>query len=1307
MVNIIKILSLALAFSATNAEDYAIIGVTNFKGIPLNTVDKFKMKQITYDELESNPHYLKEKGTVFAITDSNNIILHTSKLNTPERTFGNEDFAIYSSYKNKDSWIEFSRDHVHTERGASVAVSPCFNQMYGNGGTIGGSVGMYFGKSMSTDFVAVNELFKFAFNYGWNPSVNSQFSTSGSYKCFVPKGRIGQLFMTPTINKVEGAKVRPIRIKKKLFRKDEVVYDEWETMDDFEYPVNSAPPIYDGGIIHEGEYISIPARLPLPINSSSSTDSFPKVGSPNSINTPIRLNSPSIVSSPDFGSHLRSQYPNSSNKSQSHNTMFSKFTTGRESSPVFNDYDSITSTSTPPITAQPIPTTSIEGAPTLVHKWTHTHSILCVIPAPQKQLLFCGTQDSKILVYDMIEYSLKYEINCGHQDQAASVLTLTISNDEKYLFSAGSDSLIKVWDISHIGNIDKENNLDNQESNHDDGLIHCTHIIYSYVDIGDIFSITWCDSLSTLFIGAQNASILWCHLSFDDNTHHHPHSTLKNIGRLPHFRYDKFFDSRGPGGSINTLQSKQQLLRKNSTNSQNIPNSPKLIEVKNEDIIKFAHNGYVYCMDILRCKTDESNSDFSFHYSDTYDNILISCGGDGLVNIWGINTGVTPWTLSIQKFKSLENEESVISMSIQNSYLYVGLSDSTINVWDLMTFQLIRSFHFESNDSSYDEVLSLCIYNDCIFKASNLGGLVKFNLKSYPVNSDQIFDDENGNNNPISYDKHSTLVLAAEEDTFNKLFAQASLHDSDNNLGSVLAASIFTDKSGATTYLLSGGHKALCLWDITNVGDVKRTKEDVCEGKENLKPSKNKGDIYSNDHLLKSLNRYISFRTISKFPTLYLEDSRQCSQFLCRLLISLGANQTKLLPVENGNPIVYSLFKRNNKNLNLNINSNDNDNDSDNDDSKPTRVLWYAHYDVVDATNHEANDWKTDPFTLTARDGNLYARGVSDNKGPTLASIYAVADLYNKQELSCDVIFIIEGEEECGSIGFQNVINANRSFIGDIDWVMLSNSYWLDDETPCLNYGLRGVINATVSIKSDKPDRHSGVDGGVSKEPTMDLIQILGQLVDPQTNEIKLNGFYDDVLPLTDKEIEFYKTIEDAAITRNINNQDIKTLISKWRNPSLTIHKIQVSGPNNNTVIPQIAKATISIRIVPNQDLEKVKQSLIDTLTNAFKNNHSENHLVVNIFHEAEPWLGDPSNLVYSKLCEKIKLNWGQEPIFIREGGSIPSIRFLEKCFNAPAAQIPCGQASDNAHLINEKLRIINLYKLKAILTDTLRELGN
>lgn len=518
----------------------------------------------------------------------------------------------------------------------------------------------------------------------------------------------------------------------------------------------------------------------------------------------------------------------------------------------------------------------------------------------------------------------------------------------------------------------------------------------------------------------------------------------------------------------------------------------------------------------------------------------------------------------------------------------------------------------------------------------------------------------------------------------HKNVADSVFMSSDQEDGVINTVSTF--KLHHQAYLLAGGNKSLTLWNISEDDD---SADDFMQGSGSTVatlPTLQKGIRLDDNDLLSMLKKFISYKTISKNPQLYLEDSRHCAKFLSRLLTKFGSYQTNLLPVEDGNPIVFAEFKRN----------------SPLPSTKHERVLYYGHYDVVDATNHEARDWSTNPFVLTPKDGSLYARGVSDNKGPTLAAIYAVADLYNRQELGCDVVFIIEGEEECGSTGFQAVIQQHKSLIGEIDWILLSNSYWLDDVTPCLNYGLRGLINANVIIKSDKPDRHSGVDGGVSREPVMDMMQILTTLIDPVTQKIQIDGFYDDLLPLGELEQALYNEIKNKFQ----ESVDINVLQAKWRQPSLTVHKIQVSGPNNNTVIPQLVNATISMRIVANQNLTTIKRKLIDHLTIAFNNLKSDNHLQINIFHEAEPWLGDPSNKVYLILYKNIQSHWQQDPIFIREGGSIPSIRFLEKCFDAPAAQIPCGQASDNAHLKDEKLRIVNLFKLRQILSDTLKELG-
>lgn len=937
------------------------------------------------------------------------------------------------------------------------------------------------------------------------------------------------------------------------------------------------------GNIHEGEYIPVPARSSLPISSTSI------------LSTPVRLNLP--------------------------------LTTQNE---VLSDSESFLPPQQLKLNDASVPD---EVLP-LVHRWSHTHSILSVVAAPQRGVIFCGTQDSKILIFDITNYRLCHEINCGHLHFSASVLCLTITPDENYLFSAGSDSLVKVWDLSPL------NNLAAEEYD-----IPCTHIIYSLVDVGDIFLISYSQSLRALFLGAQNASISWCELDLDQKS-----ESGQNIHRLPHFRFDKFFDLKGPGGSLNRLQLQHELFR-----SKTVLHLPLLVEIKSNNIIRFAHNGYVYCMELLH---DKNAAEFCELYRSRFDSFLVSGGGDGVVCIWGVVSG--PQGLRLEAISRLENAESVLSMHVTDSAVFVGLSDSSINSWDLTTLQLTRSFRFISGGPSDDEILSLCIYNGCIYKATNLGGLCKFTIR-HDLND-------------------SATVQPIRRDLDLGVF----LHQEFVSVGEGLVFAVQTFLHNGTVYLLSGGEGSLCLWNITNVGQSDSADSDVASSTDSS---------VSNEHMLDSLKRIIAHKTISKYPSLYLEDSRQCARDLCKLCKALGAAETKLLPVPNGNPVVFATFKRNS---------------AAEMSSAPVRVLWYGHYDVVEAV-HDKECWTSDPFQLRARDGNLYARGVSDNKGPTLAAIYAVAGLCEAQKLSTDVVFVVEGEEECGSIGFQAVIQKHQALIGHVDWIMLSNSYWLDDNIPCLNYGLRGVLNANVAVESSKPDRHSGVDGGVSREPTMDLIQIIGQLMHPQSGKVLIPGFYDDVLPVDDNELRLYDQIRRSPVSLEFGGRDLDTLLAKWRNPSLTVHRIDVSGPKNNTVISQRANASLSIRVVPSQELAKIKQQLVLYLEEKFSLLSSENKMTVTFHHEAEPWLGDPNSLVYRILYEKMVLNWGPtvpEPLFIREGGSIPSIRFLEKAFNAPAAQIPCGQASDNAHLKDEKLRVVNLYKLRSILADTFQELG-
>ena len=176
---------------------------------------------------------------------------------------------------------------------------------------------------------------------------------------------------------------------------------------------------------------------------------------------------------------------------------------------------------------------------------------------------------------------------------------------------------------------------------------------------------------------------------------------------------------------------------------------------------------------------------------------------------------------------------------------------------------------------------------------------------------------------------------------------------------------------------------------------------------------------------------------------------------------------------------------------------------------------------------------------------------------------------------------------------------------------------------PCLTYGLRGVIHATVQVESDHPDLHSGVDGSeLMDESLKDLVMLLAKLTGPH-GRIEIPGFYDPILPVTDAEKERYAEIANTLIHRSPALGDAETLIAslmhRWRDASLTIHRFKVSGPENSTIIPRMASAELSLRLVPNQEVAVTKRLLVNFLEDNFKNLNTKNHLTVNIKHEAEP----------------------------------------------------------------------------------------
>lgn len=206
-------------------------------------------------------------------------------------------------------------------------------------------------------------------------------------------------------------------------------------------------------------------------------------------------------------------------------------------------------------------------------------------------------------------------------------------------------------------------------------------------------------------------------------------------------------------------------------------------------------------------------------------------------------------------------------------------------------------------------------------------------------------------------------------------------------------------------------------------------------------------------------------------------------------------------------------------------------------DKNKKTVTVYGHYDVFPVKKAE---WENDPFQLTGKNGYLYARGCSDDKGPILAILYAAAELQLAQCLPINLVFVIEGEEECNSDGLVQALSQYSSFFHDTDVVLLSNTVWLGENSvflfsfpflnhfspipntqPCLHYGLRGVLSISLTVSGPTKNLHSGIDGGIFREPMGDLVSLLSSINHSHNGNILIPGFYDDIREISEDELVF------------------------------------------------------------------------------------------------------------------------------------------------------------------------------------------
>jgi len=369
-------------------------------------------------------------------------------------------------------------------------------------------------------------------------------------------------------------------------------------------------------------------------------------------------------------------------------------------------------------------------------------------------------------------------------------------------------------------------------------------------------------------------------------------------------------------------------------------------------------------------------------------------------------------------------------------------------------------------------------------------------------------------------------------------------------------------------------------------------------------------------------------------------------------------------------------------------------------DPKKKTVLIYGHLDVQPAA--VSDGWDTEPFVLTEKNGNLYGRGSTDDKGPVLDWVNAI-EAYKEldQDIPINLKFCFEGMEESGSEGLDSELAKRKdTFLKDVDYVCISDNYWLGKNKPCLTYGLRGVCYFYLEIESSTKDLHSGVFGGAIHESMVDLVAMLNELVDSK-GKILVPGIYDSVAPLTDAEKELYKDIEfDCEAFRQDSgcydliypNDKANTLMARWRFPSLSIHGVQgaFDGAGAKTVIPRKVIGKFSIRNVPNQEPQVLEKLVVDHLEKKFKERNSPNKLKVSMDHGAKSWVADFNHPHYQAAKNAVSRVFNVVPDFTREGGSIPVTLTFQELTGKNVLLLPIGQSDDGAHSQNEKISKVN-----------------
>jgi acetylornithine deacetylase/succinyl-diaminopimelate desuccinylase-like protein len=404
------------------------------------------------------------------------------------------------------------------------------------------------------------------------------------------------------------------------------------------------------------------------------------------------------------------------------------------------------------------------------------------------------------------------------------------------------------------------------------------------------------------------------------------------------------------------------------------------------------------------------------------------------------------------------------------------------------------------------------------------------------------------------------------------------------------------------------------------------------------------------------------------------EDVKRCAEAVKKALLDAGCDKAELMPTK-GHPVVYA--------------------EKIIDPALPT-VLTYGHYDVQPADPLDL--WTSPPFEPVIKDDKIYARGACDDKGQVFMHIKALEAMVKTNSLPCNIKYIIEGEEEVGSVNLESFLKSNKKKL-ESDIVLISDTSMISMETPSIESGLRGLTYMEVEITGPNRDLHSGVYGGAVANPITILAKMIASLHD-KNNKIKVRGFYKDVVELTPEErkalnsapfnLDTYK--KDLDVEDVWGEEGYTTLERTGVRPTLELNGIWggYTGEGAKTVLPSKATAKISMRLVPNQKSKKIAKLFEKHIRKI-----APPYVKVKVMehHGGEAAVTPTNSEGYMAASKAIESTFGKKPIPTRGGGSIPIVALFEKVLGVKSVLMGFGLDSDNIHSPNEHYGLFNYYK--------------